>query len=70
LVGESSGVEKALEPQKQDQEEGKAEPVDEMEKLEDEDAQRMKGLSEDDSGRIFADLQAHAGDYPKLQTSF
>jgi hypothetical protein len=41
-----------------------------MEKLEDKDAQRMKGLSEDDSGRIFADLQAHAGDYPKLQTSF
>ena len=70
LVGESSGVEKAFEPQKQDQEEGKAEPVDEMEKLEDEDAKRMEGLSEDDSGRIFADLQVHAGDYPKLQTTF
>jgi hypothetical protein len=70
LVGESSGVEKALEPQKKDQEEGKAEPVEEMEKLEDEDVQRMKELSKDDSGRIFADLQVNAGDYPKLKTTF
>ncbi|KAK4151122.1 hypothetical protein C8A00DRAFT_45631 [Chaetomidium leptoderma] len=70
LVGESSGVDKALEPQKEDQKEGKAEPAEEMEMLEDEDAQRMKGLGDDDSGRIFADLQVHAGDYPKLQTTF
>jgi hypothetical protein len=70
LVGESSGTEKALEPQKEDQEEGKAEPAEEMERLEDEDTKRIKGLSEDDSGRIFADLQVHAEDYPKLQTTF
>lgn len=70
LVGESSGVEKALAPQKEDEEEGKAEPAEEMEKLEDEDAQRMKDLSKDDSGRIFADLQVHADDYPRLQTTF
>ncbi|KAL2024252.1 hypothetical protein VTK56DRAFT_9408 [Thermocarpiscus australiensis] len=70
LVGESSGVEKALEPQREDQKEGKAEPAEEMEKLEDEDTQRVKGLSEDDAGRIFADLQVHAGDYPRLQTTF
>ena len=41
-----------------------------MEKLEEEDAERMKGLSEDDSGRIFADLEVRAKDYPKLQTEF
>jgi hypothetical protein len=70
LVGESSGVEKALAPQKEDQEEGKTEPAEEMEKLEDEDVQRMKELSKDDSGRIFADLQVNAGDYPKLKTTF
>ncbi|GAB1311499.1 hypothetical protein MFIFM68171_01709 [Madurella fahalii] len=70
LVGESSGLEKALAQQKEDQEEGKAEPAEEMEKLEEEDTKRMKDLSKDDSGRIFADLQVHAGDYPKLQTTF
>jgi hypothetical protein len=70
MVGESSGVQKALAPQKEDQEEGKEETAEEMEKLEDEDAQRMKELSEDDSGRIFADLQVQAGEYPKLQTTF
>ncbi|KAL2258745.1 hypothetical protein VTK26DRAFT_7815 [Humicola hyalothermophila] len=70
LVGESSGVQKALEPRGDDQNESKAEPTEEMEKLEEEDTQRMKGLSDDDSARIFADLQVHAEDYPKLQTSF
>ncbi|KAK4174171.1 hypothetical protein QBC36DRAFT_303075 [Triangularia setosa] len=70
LVGESSGIDKALEPQKKDQKEGKNEPAKELEQLEEEDAQRMKNLSSDDSARIFADLQADAGDYPKLPTTF
>lgn len=70
LVGESSGVEKALEPQKADEKENKETPAEELEKLEEEDLQRLKGLSDDDSGRIFADLQVHADDYPKLQTTF
>lgn len=70
LVGETSGVRKALEPQEEDRKEGKVGPAEEMEKLEDEDARRMKDLSEDDSGRIFADLQAQAADYPQLQTTF
>lgn len=70
-MGESAGIDKALAPQKEDGEaEGKAEPAAEMEKLEDEDTQRMKALSADDSGRIFADLQVHADEYPKLQTTF
>lgn len=70
LVGESSGVEKALEPQKSDEKENKEEPAEELEKLEEEDLQRLKGLSDDDSGRIFADLKVNADDYPKLQTTF
>lgn len=70
LVGESSGVEKALEPQKSDEKENKQEPAEELEKLEEEDLQRLKGLSDDDSGRIFTDLKVDADDYPKLQTTF
>ncbi|KAJ4419614.1 hypothetical protein N0V85_000943 [Neurospora sp. IMI 360204] len=70
LVGESSGVEKALEPQKVDEKENKETPAEELEKLEEEDLQRLKGLSDDDSGRIFADLKVNADDYPKLQTTF
>jgi len=70
LVGESSGIEKALEPQKEDRKDGVKDPAEEMEKLEAEDFERMKALSEDDSGRIFSDLEVHAKDYPKLQTTF
>lgn len=70
LVGESSGVDKALEPQKADEKESKQEPAEELEKLEEEDLQRLKDLSDDDSGRIFADLKVNADDYPKLQTTF
>jgi len=70
LVGESSGVTKALELQDEDVKQGVAEPAEEMEKLEDEDVRRMKGLGKDDSARIFADLKVHTGDYPKLQTTF
>ncbi|CAJ2502197.1 Uu.00g095910.m01.CDS01 [Anthostomella pinea] len=70
LVGESSGIEKATEPQKEDKKEGKEEPVEEMQKLEDEDTHRMEALKGDDSTTIFADLDAHAKDYPKLPTTF
>ncbi|KAL2175493.1 uncharacterized protein P884DRAFT_312429 [Thermothelomyces heterothallicus CBS 202.75] len=70
LIGESSGTDKALEPQKEDQEEGKAEPAEEMEELEEEDEKRMKSLADDDAGRIYADLQAEAKNYPKLLTTF
>ncbi|KAI0473201.1 hypothetical protein GGR56DRAFT_653618 [Xylariaceae sp. FL0804] len=70
LVGESSGIEKATEPQKKDQEEGKEEPREELEKLEDEDTHRMEHLKGDDSAAIFADLGVQAKDYPKIQTTF
>ncbi|KAK3694187.1 hypothetical protein B0T22DRAFT_506479 [Podospora appendiculata] len=70
LIGESSGVEKALETQKKDQKAGVEEPAEELEKLEEEDAVRMKHLNKDDASRIFADLEVHAKEFPKLQTTF
>lgn len=70
LVGEGAGIDKAMEPQKQDQKDGKEEPEEELVKLEEEDAQRMKDLSEDDAKAIFTDLGTNAKDYPKLQTTF
>ncbi|KAK3336330.1 hypothetical protein B0T19DRAFT_409188 [Cercophora scortea] len=70
LIGESSGVEKALETQKKDQKAGVEEPAEEMEKLEEEDAVRMKHLSNDDASRIFADLEVHSKGFPRLQTTF
>lgn len=70
LIGESSGIEKATEPQKEDQQNGKNEPLEELEKLEEEDAHRMEDLKGDDAASIYADLEVHAKDYPKLQTTF
>ncbi|KAK8070595.1 hypothetical protein PG997_010798 [Apiospora hydei] len=71
LIGEGPGIDKAMEPQKQDQKDGKEEPEEELVKLEEEDALRMKDLNEDDAKAIFADLGASAKDYPKkLQTTF
>ncbi|EGS23701.1 uncharacterized protein CTHT_0004000 [Thermochaetoides thermophila DSM 1495] len=70
LIGESSGIKKAFEAQKEDKEEGRTEPTKEMEQLAEEDSKRMKELRKDELDCIFADLQAHADDYPKLQTTF
>ncbi|KAI1420561.1 hypothetical protein F5Y12DRAFT_111548 [Xylaria sp. FL1777] len=70
LVGESSGIEKATKPQKEDEKEGKEKPEEELETLEDEDTHRMEALKHDDSAAIFADLGALAKDYPKLKTTF
>ncbi|KAI0400242.1 hypothetical protein F4802DRAFT_620249 [Xylaria palmicola] len=70
LVGESSSIEKATEPQKEDEKAGKEDPGEELEKLEDEDMHRMEALKDDDSAAIFADLGAFAKDYPKLKTTF
>lgn len=71
LVGESSGLEKAMQPDEKDEKAtDKEEPMEEMEKLEDEDTARMQHLGEDATAAIFADLEAHAENYPKLQTIF
>ncbi|RMJ19774.1 hypothetical protein CDV36_000547 [Fusarium kuroshium] len=70
LIGESSGIKKAVEPQKEDEEKGKEDPKTVLENLEEDDFERMKDLAEDESTAIFADLHAQAKDYPKLQTTF
>ena len=70
LIGESSGLEKAMEIADEDKGSGKAGPMDELETLEHEDTERMEQLGKDDSAAIFADLQVHVKDYPKLQTTF
>lgn len=59
-----------MEPQKKDQKEGKKEPEEVLENLEEEDLNRMKHLAGDESASIFADLEVRAKDYPKLQTTF
>lgn len=71
LIGESSGIEKATQSDKRDRNSADIETtIEEMERLENEDAERMEHLGKDDSSAIFADLQARAADYPKLQTTF
>lgn len=71
LIGESSGIEKAMQPDESDKKAGnKKEPIEELEKLEDEDTERMEYLGKDDSDAIFTDLEAQAKNYPKLQTTF
>jgi hypothetical protein len=71
LVGESSGLQKAVQTvkggkRKRDNE--VAEPVEEIEKLEAEDKERTKNLGGKDA--IFADLKTQAKDYPRLKTTF
>lgn len=70
LIGESSGIKKALTPQEEDEKANKEEPLEVMEELEEEDLKRMKDIPGDSSASIYADLKAHAEDYPKLQTTF
>ncbi|KAK2030003.1 hypothetical protein LX32DRAFT_587435 [Colletotrichum zoysiae] len=70
MIGESSGIEKAVEPKEKDDKAGKDKPEDVLREIEDEDTKRMEHLSGDESASIFADLQARAKDYPKLQTTF
>ena len=70
LIGESKGIDKALEPQKEDEKDGKEEPLEVLEHLEEEDLKRMRDLPGDQSDSVFADLQAHADEYPKLKTTF
>ena len=70
LIGESSGLDKAVQPQKEDEEEGKEKPIEVLEHLEEEDLKPMRRLPGDQSASIFTDLQARAKDYPKLKTTF
>ncbi|EGR45190.1 uncharacterized protein TRIREDRAFT_81659 [Trichoderma reesei QM6a] len=71
MIGESSGIKKALGVEDDGgKQANKEEPLEEMEELEEQDLKRMQQLSGDDSASIYADLKAHAEDYPKLQTTF
>lgn len=71
LVGESSGIEKATEPDENDKDdEDTNEPIEEMEALEHEDVKRMEHLGKTDSDAIFLDLEAYAKDHPVIQTEF
>lgn len=65
FIGESSGLDKATEKQDEDGEE----PRVVLERLEEEDVKRMKGLPGGDAASIFQDLHADAEAYPKLMTS-
>jgi hypothetical protein len=53
-----------------DKEAGKEDPKHALEDLGEEDLDRMRHLPGDQSASIFADLEVHAKDYPKLQTTF
>lgn len=69
LVGESSGIQKAMEPEEKDKDdEDTNEPIEEMEELEHEDVKRMEHLGKTDSDAIFLDLEAYVKDHPHLQT--
>lgn len=70
LVGESGGLEKALQSGTKDSEDGNANALEELEKLEEEDTARTQDLGADDSAAIFADLEAQAKDLAKLKTTF
>ncbi|KXH32899.1 hypothetical protein CSIM01_07526 [Colletotrichum simmondsii] len=69
FIGQS-GISSAVEPKSKDVKAGKENPEDVLEEIAEEDEKRMEHLSGDDSASIFADLQARAKDYPKLQTTF
>ncbi len=69
LIGERSGIDKATEPQDEEQKKCK-DNKEVLENLEEDDLVRMQHLGEDESESIFADLHVQAKDYPALQLSF
>lgn len=70
LVGESSGLDKAVEPQSRDAKAGREAPGEELDKLEEEDTHRMQDLAGDDAEAIYRDLQAGVEGWPDLATTF
>ncbi|KAH6605773.1 hypothetical protein Trco_004926 [Trichoderma cornu-damae] len=69
LIGESSGINKALALQEEDEKAQKEEPLETMESLEGADLKRMRHLPGDHSASIYADSKAHAEDYFKPQST-
>ncbi len=70
IIGEGLGnIEKAVEEMSKDaKDEEKEKPVEEMEKLEEEDHDRVENLKQDDP--IFADLGLSSKEYSKMQTTW
>ncbi|KAF4624743.1 hypothetical protein G7Y89_g13427 [Cudoniella acicularis] len=70
VIGEGMGeLGKVVEEQEKDKENNaKKKPVEEVEKLEEEDHDRVEGLKEDDP--VFADLDLSSKEYPHLQTTW
>ncbi|KAF7512722.1 hypothetical protein GJ744_000289 [Endocarpon pusillum] len=69
VIGEGQGdIDKATQPQAQDEKEGKEKPLEELENLEGEDEIRVKHLKGDDA--VFADLHISSKEYPKVQTTW
>lgn len=70
LVGESSGLDNAVELQSQDAKAGREAPGEELDKLEDEDTRRMQDLADDDAEAVYRDLEAGAEGWPDMATTF
>ena len=69
LIGShDEDLSKATKPQEEDKEGKKDTPLEEMEKLENEDEIRVKHLAGDDS--VFSDLGLNKKEFPGLQTSW
>ena len=68
LVGESSGLDKAVEQQSRDAKAGREAPGEELEKLEEEDEHRIENLKGDDT--IFEDLGISSKEYPKVKSTW
>lgn len=69
IIGHNEGaLEKATVRQPDDENQGKEEPKEEMEKLQHEDDLRVEHLKGDDT--VFEDLGLSSKEYPKLQTTW
>lgn len=70
IIGEGLGDMGAAtqEVEKDKKDDSKDKPVEELEKLEEEDHERVDGLKEDDP--VFADLGLSGKEYPKMGTTW
>lgn len=70
IIGEGLGdMDKAVQEMSKDaKDDAKEKPAEEMEKLEEEDHDRVENLKQDDP--VFADLGLSSKEYPKMQTTW
>lgn len=67
MIGEKSGLDKGAEST---DDETDKDPKDVLDEMEQQDLNRMRHLSGDQSDAIYADLRASSQSFPKLQTAF